>query len=82
MSIRKGALKPAVLELKVAASIYVYLVAGRKSVVTSQFLGKPLPGRTNLEWTQALANVPEGCSLRKLDGSRKWVERKKLRNWN
>lgn len=61
MSIRKGALKPAVLELKVAASISVYLVPGRKSVVTSQFLGKPLPGRTNLERTQASGKGPEGC---------------------
>lgn len=82
MSIRKGALKPAVLELKVAASIYVCLVAGRKSVLTSQFLGKPLPGRMNLERTQAPANVLEGCRVRKLDDSRKWVERRKLRNWN
>lgn len=80
MSIRKGALKRAVLELKVAASIYVYVVAGRKSVMTSQFLGKPLTGRTNLERTQASGKGPEGCRVRKLDGSRKWVERRKLRN--
>lgn len=51
-SIRKGSLKLAVLESCWKPSD-VCLPAGRQSVVTSQFLGKPLPGKLNLELLQA-----------------------------